>query len=170
MDTSTFATQGMRTIALSLALLFNLSAVALAQDRQRYRPDPKLTPGDTTAVTKEEVCGTSRTSLVDPIPVRVKSQVFARYGISTAGPSSYNIDHLIPMKLGGSNSIKNLWPQPLSGEWNYVLKNKLEKQLQKKVCRGELELSKAQQEIATDWVSAYKKHVGEARQGRRKLN
>src|SRR5438552_11859374 len=130
MDTSTIATQGTRTTALCL-LLINLSAVALPQDRQRYLPDPKLTPGDTAAVTKEEVCGTRHTALIDPIPVRVKGQVFARYGISTAGPSSYNIDHLIPAKLGGSNSIKNLWPQPLSGEWNYALKNKLEKQLQK---------------------------------------
>jgi hypothetical protein len=170
MDTSTFASRATRTIALSLTLLLNLSAVALPQDRQRYLPDPKLTPGDTIAVTKEEVCGTGHTALIDAIPVRVKGQVFDRYGISTAGPSSYNIDHLIPVKLGGSNSIKNLWPQPLSGEWNYVLKNKLEKQLQKKVCRGELELSKAQQEIATDWVSAYKKYVGEARRGRPKLN
>jgi len=158
----------MRTIALSLTLFFSLSGVALPQDRQRYRPDPKLTPGDTIAVTKEELCGARHTSLIDPIPVRVKGQVFDRYGISTAGPFSYNIDHLIPAKLGGSNSIKNLWPQPLSGEWNYVLKNKLEKQLLKKVCRGELELSKAQQEIATDWVSAYKKYVGEARRGRPK--
>ena len=151
-------------MALCLMLLINLSAIALPQDRQRHLPDPKLTPGDTTAATKEEVCGARHTAL-DPIPVRVKSQVFARYGISTAGPSSYNIDHLIPATLGGSNSIKNLWPQPLSSEWNYALKNKLEKQLLKKVCRGELELSKAQQEIATDWVSAYKKYVGEARRG-----
>ena len=164
MDTSTFAAQGMRIIALWLMLLFSLSAVVLPQDRQRYLPDPKLTPGDTTAVTKEEVCG-ARFPALDPIPVRVKSQVFARYGISTAGPSSYNIDHLIPAKLGGSNSIKNLWPQPLSGEWNYALKNKLERQLLKKVCRGELELSKAQHEIATDWVSAYKKYVAESRRG-----
>jgi hypothetical protein len=152
-------------MALSLMLLFTLSAVALPQDRQRYLPDPKLTPGDTTAATTEDLCGARQTAPIDPIPVKVKSQVFARYGINTAGPSSYNIDHLIPAKLGGSNSIKNLWPQPLSGEWNYSVKNKLEKHLLKKVCRGELELSKAQQEIATDWVSAYKKYVGEARRG-----
>jgi len=143
-------------------LLFSLSAVALPQNRQPYLPDPKLTPGETAAVTKEEICGARHIAL-DPIPVRLKSQIFARYGISTTGPSSYNIDHLIPAKLGGSNSIKNLWPQPLSAEWNYSLKNKLEKHLLKKVCRGELELSKAQQEIATDWVSAYKKYVAGSR-------
>src|SRR5260370_12001859 len=123
MDTSTIAIQGMRTMSLCL-LLINLSAIALPQDRQRYLPDPKLTPGDTTAVTREEVCGARHTAL-DPIPVRVKSQVFARYGISTAGPSSYNIDHLIPAKLGGSNSIKNLLPHPLSAESNSTLKNNL---------------------------------------------
>src|SRR5437899_8179304 len=109
MNTSTSATHGIRTMALSLMLIFSLSAIAVPQDRQRYLPDPKLTPGEATALTKEEVCGTSHTALIDPIPVRVKGQVFARYGISTTGPTSYNIDHLIPMKLGGSNSIKNLW-------------------------------------------------------------
>jgi len=130
-------------------------------------PDPKLTPGDTIAITKEDVCGTRHTAHADAIPVKVKAQVFDRYGISTAGPRAYNIDHLIPVNLGGSNSIKNLWPQPLSGEWNHFQKNKLEKQLEKKVCRGELDLSKAQQEIATDWVAAYKKYVVEARPARR---
>lgn len=170
MVTSIIATQRMRTIALSLALLFNLSAVALPQERRPYLPDPKLTPGDTIPVTKEEVCGNTPTALVDVISVGVKGQVFDRHGISTASPRSYNIDHLIPVKLGGSNSIKNLWPQPLSGEWNYVLKNKLEKELIKKVCRGELELRTAQQEIATDWISAYEKYVVKARRGQRKLN
>lgn len=70
----------------------------------------------------------------------------------------YNVDHLIPISLGGSNSITNLWPQPLSGEWNYTMKNKLERKLYKMVCSGAITLERARQEIAGDWVSAYKKY------------
>ncbi len=73
------------------------------------------------------------------------------------------MDHLVPVSLGGSNRVENLWPQPLSGEWSYLQKNRLEKRLQKMVCGGEVELKEAQEAIAKDWVSAYKRYVGDAR-------
>jgi hypothetical protein len=31
---------------------------------------------------------------------------------------AYELDHLIPLELGGSNDLRNLWPQPFEGEWN----------------------------------------------------
>jgi hypothetical protein len=66
---------------------------------------------------------------------------------------------LIPPKLGGSNSLKNLWPQPLAGDWTYQMKNRLERRLRKLACSGALDLRIAQQEIATDWIGAYKKYL-----------
>ena len=71
-----------------------------------------------------------------------------------------HVDHLIPPGLGGSNSLKNLWPQPLAGEWTSQMKNRLERRLRKLVCSGALDLKTAQQEIATDWIGAYKKYLG----------
>jgi hypothetical protein len=102
-------------------------------------PDPKLTPGDTVELSNDDFCGTGRTALVDKISIKVKSQVYDIYSIKADASVAYNVDHLIPVSLGGSNSIKNLWPQPLSGEWGYAEKNKLEKRLQKMVCSGEIE-------------------------------
>lgn len=43
-----------------------------------------------------------------------KSRVYNKYKISVGDRSSYTIDHLIPLSLGGSNNEKNLWPQPKS--------------------------------------------------------
>src|SRR5688572_14754425 len=151
-----------KAILLSMALTFSFSAIALSQDRPSYMPDPRLTPGHTIAVTKDELCREGQTAIRDKVSIKVKSQVFDLYGIRADTPGSYNVDHLVPASLGGSNSIENLWPQPLSGEWSYLQKNRLERRLRKMVCAGEVELKEAQEGIARDWVSAYKKYVGEA--------
>jgi hypothetical protein len=148
---------------LTLTLTFSLSAVTLSQDRPPYMPDPKLTPGHTMAVTKDDLCREGQTSIDDKVSIKVKSQVFDLYGIRPDTPGSYNVDRLVPASLGGSNEIGNLWPQPLSGEWSYLQKNRLERRLRRMVCGGEMELKRAQEEIARDWVSAYKKYVAETR-------
>ena len=153
----------LRPLLSSLALTFYLSTLALPQNRPLHLPDPKLTPGETITVTKEELCGDGRATLDDDVSIKMKSRVFDIYGIKPDAPVSYNVDHLIPTELGGANSIKNLWPQPLSGEWGYIDKNKLERRLRRMVCSGELDLKKAQEEIAGDWVDAYKRYVSAQR-------
>jgi hypothetical protein len=142
-----------------LALLFVLSLAALAQAQDRhYKPNPKLTPGDALNVTADDLCKPGHAEIEGTISVRVKSQVFDRYGIRGT-LIGYNVDHLIPPGLGGSNSIKNLWPQPLGGDWMYQMKNRLERRLSKLVCSGALDLKVAQQEMARDWIGAYKKYL-----------
>ena len=152
-----------RLLFSSLTLIFYSSTLALPQGRPLHLPDPKLTPGETVEVTKEELCKAGRSTLDDDVSIKIKSRIFDLYGIKTDTPGSYNVDHLIPTDLGGANSIKNLWPQPLSGEWGYADKNKLERRLRRMVCNGELDLKKAQEEIAGDWVSAYKRYIVEPR-------
>jgi hypothetical protein len=93
----------------------------------------------------------------------LKTQVFARYGIKDL-ESGYHVDRLVPIKLGGANSPDNLWPQPLSGEWCWARKNRLERRLHKLICHGTLDLKVAQREIALNWIEAYKKYIGEPRQ------
>jgi hypothetical protein len=149
-----------------LTLMFGFSGSAIAQQRPPYLPDRKLTPGDTVNVTKSDLCDAGNPNRAGAIPITVKRQVFDRYGIKSTEPGGYNVERLIPTNLGGSNSIKNLWPQPLSGEWNYSLKNRLEHRLHKMVCSGELDLKNAQMAITEDWVSAYKKYEGQYKRKR----
>jgi hypothetical protein len=66
--------------------------------------------------------------------------------------------------LGGSNDIKNLWPQSLDDTkpWNAKLKDRLERRLHQLVCVDPaLSLHSAQEAIASDWIAAYLKYIDE---------
>jgi hypothetical protein len=130
-------------------------------DERQFLPDPSKTPGDTLDVTKDDVCVSGYSSKVRNVPQEVKNQAYAEYGITHHEPGEYEIDHLISLELGGSNSLKNLWPQSYKTQpWNAHVKDKLENRLHEMICNGEIDMKTAQQEIATDWIAAYKKYVG----------
>lgn len=73
----------------------------------------------------------------------------------------FEVDYLITPDLGGAESLRNLWPQPYSATWNARVKDRLEQRLHQLVCAGKMDLSTAQHDIATDWIGAYKKYVGD---------
>jgi hypothetical protein len=120
-------------------------------------PDPKLTPGATLAVTPDDLCTPGFTKLVRDVPTSVKRQAYEEYGITHHEPGEYEVDHLISLELGGSNSIRNLWPQSYRTQpWNAHVKDALEDELHRLVCSGQLDLKTAQHDIARDWIEAYK--------------
>ena len=89
----------------------------------------------------------------------LRQEVFQEYGIVNAHASDYEIDYLIAPGLGGAEDIRNLWPEPYTARtWNAHVKDALEERLHEMVCAGELDLSTAQRDIATDWIAAYKKY------------
>ena len=77
--------------------------------------------------------------LPDGLPALRNSPIFNReYGITSHGPGDYEVDHLIPLELGGSNSIKNLWPEShRTSPWNAQVKDRLEAKLHELVCSGQ---------------------------------
>ena len=69
-------------------------------------------------------------------------------------PSDYELDHLIPLELGGCPDCKaNLWMEPLGAA---LRKDTVERHLHREVCAGRMELTEAQQMIAQDWYSVYR--------------
>ena len=71
----------------------------------------------------------------------------------TDSASNYELDHLIPLEIGGAPSdVRNLWPEPHYTTPNSYDKDTLENYLNKQVCSGALDLKTAQNEIATNWV------------------
>ena len=126
-----------------------------------YLPNPSLTPGDALDVTAADICVPGYSSKVRDVPESVKNQAYNEYGIYTHAPRQYEVDHLISLELGGSNSIKNLWPESYTGNWNAHIKDKLENHLHNLVCNGSLDLKAAQTEIATNWITAYIKYFGQ---------
>jgi hypothetical protein len=144
---------------LAVLLLVFLAAPVVTTQPPPSLPDPKLTPGATLPVTQEDVCVPGYTKKVRNVPQSVKDQVFAEYGITSHPPRSYEVDHLISLELGGSNSIKNLWPESYQTKpWNARVKDQLENHLHQMVCSGQLELATAQHDIAADWIAASKKY------------
>jgi len=138
-------------VALGLVVLG-----AAASGGSPLRPDPKRTPGATLEVTTADICVPGYTKKVRDVPDPVKRQVYAAYGIQTHAPREYEIDHLIPLELGGSNALTNLWPQSYQTHpWNAHVKDRLENALHRLVCAGQLPLDTAQRDIATDWIAAY---------------
>jgi hypothetical protein len=91
-------------------LLVNLHSAADTIS-QPLMPDPQLTPGDVLSTEVAAICTPGYPKSVRNVPVSVKNQVYRAYGILSHKPKEYEIDHLISLELGGSNSIKNLWPQ-----------------------------------------------------------
>jgi len=137
------------------------TSASVPSDLAPYMPDPNLTPGDVFDVTASDICVSGYSAKVRDVPQSLKDQVFAEYGITSHAPNSYEVDHLISLELGGSNSIKNLWPESYSGDWNAHVKDKLENRMHSLVCDGSLDLATAQHEEAANWIAAYKKYVGE---------
>ena len=83
-------------------------------------------------------------------------QVFAEYGIEYPVPfGSYEIDHLIPLSLGGSNEVANLWPKAAEPWPGFYEKNITGNYLLAEVCAGNIDLSIAQKRIASDWFLIY---------------
>lgn len=134
-------------------------AFAADQGSAPLLPDPRLTPGATLPVTQGDICVPGYTKKVRNVPLDVKRQVYAEYGIAHHRAGEYEVDHLISLELGGSNSIKNLWPQSYQTQpWNAHVKDDLENELHDEICRGRIGMATVQREIATDWIKAYKKH------------
>lgn len=118
-------------------------------------PDSALTPGDELPVTSSQVCQSGYSSSVRSVSTATKNKVYAEYHITSHPTGAFEVDHLISLELGGSNDIKNLWPEPAEPRPGFHEKDTLENKLHSLVCAGRMELSEAQREIASDWHAAY---------------
>jgi hypothetical protein len=121
-------------------------------------PEPSLTPGVTAGVNRDQICR-SMPPKNRIVPASLQRRVFEEYGISGAEPRAYEVDYLITPALGGTDDIRNLWPQSNSSAvWNARVKDALEDRLHDLVCDGRLDLATAQRDISSDWIAAYRKY------------
>jgi hypothetical protein len=122
-------------------------------------PDSVCTPGAVnTAVTQSNIqstiCTTGYTTVVRPpesITEPEKFQSMSAYS-SPGTASYYEYDHLVPLELGGSSDVRNLWPEPYAG--GSYIKDGVEARLNHVVCSGQVSLAAAQQAIAMNWTTA----------------
>jgi hypothetical protein len=122
-------------------------------------PERRLTPGVVHPIRVEDLCGSPGLSNDPPLSPSLEQAVFTEYGLPASSKNHYEVDYLISPSLGGTEDIRNLWPQPSSTtSWDARVKDELENHLHTLVCQGKLPLETAQKEIAGDWIEAYKRY------------
>ncbi|MDB4890481.1 MAG: hypothetical protein JWL61_2336 [Gemmatimonadetes bacterium] len=123
-------------------------------------PDKRCTPGKLMTQSRSIICNQSTRERRD-VPTSLKKEAAEAYGLSyPAEPGFMEIDHLIPLALGGDNAIENLWPEIASPTPGFHEKDRVELNLHNRVCAGELSLREAVQIIAGDWKKYYRAMLG----------
>jgi hypothetical protein len=131
-------------------------------------PDPRLTPGAlnpdvTQANIHQTICIKGYAKSIRPPAYYtngLKKQLIRQYGYADRNPRNYELDHDLPLSLGGApEDVRNLWPEPRNSEWGADKKDQLEFVLYKMVCGGDISLASAQRAIITNWIEAWKEYV-----------
>ena len=146
---------GLAVAASLLVAIVWLTRPVPAGDVPRALPVASLTPGAVADLTVAQLCAGERPPRV--VSDAARRQVLRDYRMEHVPDRSYELDALITPELGGTPVPANLWPQMYdSPVWNAYVKDQLEDLLSAMVCRREIELARAQKDIALDWVAAYK--------------
>ena len=129
-----------------------------------HAPDPSCTPGAlnaavTQATIRSTICVSGYTKSIRLAttysdPEKVNSA--RAYGY-TGNLHTAELDHLMPLELGGANDPRNLWTQPndkvgATGTTNP--KDGVESSAHAAVCAGRVTLKAAQEAILKDWTTA----------------
>lgn len=138
----------------AVALLCVLPVLAFAKGA--------TSPNVTSANIHETICIPGYTKTVRPsvaITNRIKHKLLRDAGIGESHISEYELDHVIPLALGGHPSrLENLQLQPWEGHDGAKRKDRIEVKLQCLVCSGQVSLDQARHQIAEDWQAAYHRY------------
>ena len=139
-----------------------LITMASAFAAEPITPDKKLTPGAVLTTDTALICQPGYSRTVRHTSGALKHQVYAEYGIEK-NTGHYEIDHLVPLGIGGADTRENLWPESRDTKpWNADRKDRLENYLHVEICAGHIATADAQKAMAEDWTVAYRKYLGES--------
>jgi hypothetical protein len=134
---------------------------------QTYLPDYHHTPGALNPEATQEnirstICSRGYTKQIRPpryYTDNLKKKQMHALGLH-GSPHDYEEDHLVPLCVGGApHDIRNLWPQPRSGEWGAAVRDQLEESVCRQLCRGDISLKNAQAIfLEPDWTVAYRRY------------
>lgn len=144
-----FALNNPITYTALLVSLILLGANTRAEDL--LLPNPKLTPGKIVRRDKDQ----------HGVSAGMEQKVFKRYRIPWSRRGEFKIDHLIPVELGGADSVENLWPQNLTVKpYGVERKELLTRCLQLRIAEGRITLAQAQTAMQEDWIDAFIDYLG----------
>ena len=133
----------------ALPLIAGLLLIAPAALADPAMPDPALTPGAVATTDPAVICapGYARAHRT----WRGRQNTMREYDIAPSEWRDYTDDDRVPVCLGGDNaSPKNHWAQPFD---EALVKDRLEDEMCREVCAGEISLPAAQAIFLGDWRS-----------------
>jgi len=144
------------------ALIWRLSGTTLLAciAVQAFADRGALNPDVTQDTIAQIICMPGYTKSVRPATSftnGVKALLLKREGLDPSTALDYELDHIIPLALGGHpRNMDNLELQP----WDEARrKDRVEVKLQCLVCSGQVALADAQKEIVDDWRGAYHRYA-----------
>lgn len=123
-----------------------------------------LNPAVSQTTIQSTICVSGYSSSIRP-PLSytepIKIAKIKQYGYSDTNTADYELDHLIPLSVGGDpRDPNNLWPQPRNTPvYNAGVKDQLEYKMYQMVCAGQVSLADAQAAFIPDWVEGYRKFM-----------
>lgn len=134
---------------ITLSVILVLAGGVRAQEA--LLPNPKLTPGRVAQTDKDR----------GGVTVEMEQKVFTRYRLPWTSRSAFKIDHLIPLELGGADTIDNLWPQSLRARpYGPDRKELLTEVLLQRIAKRQITVEEAREQIRRDWIDAFIDHLG----------
>lgn len=129
-------------------------------------PDPGCTPGGVNPSVTEEVLRSPawRTRCLRNCQSSEaqKHVAYGWYGFRKAKGNSgeqqvCELDHLVPLELGGADGLGNIWPEcgpdgAVLDNRDFKIKDRVESYLAEQVRAGRMPLATAQRGIAEDWM------------------
>jgi hypothetical protein len=123
-------------------------------------PNPSLTPGAALTTDASTICTPGYAASVRDVSTATKEQVYAEYGVNYPQPlGAYEVDHFIPLEIGGSNDIKNLWLEPATPAPGFHQKDQFENFEHGQVCDREITAAEAQSRMVSDWYLYWQEEV-----------
>jgi hypothetical protein len=111
-------------------------------------PDPRCTPGSVFSKSTPRVfCKSGYTAIVRHVTDATRRAVFAEYGIKSHSSGQYEVDHLVPLELGG-NSTANLFPEAAAPRPGFHDKDRLENKTHSLGCAHSRSFRSMQRAIA----------------------
>jgi hypothetical protein len=133
------------------AIIASVALTANARAQEALLPNPKLTPGRLAVRDKDR----------GGVTLAMEKKVFSRYRLPWPRRAEFKIDHLVPVELGGADTIDNLWPQSLRAKpYGADRKELLTEVLLERVAKKQITLEQAQELIRKDWIDAFVDHLG----------
>jgi hypothetical protein len=130
-------------------------------------PDKTCNPGlrnpnVTQANINVTICKAGWTATIRPpqsVTAKIKQQSLKDYGLPSSDAARTELDHLIPLEVGGSPADpRNLWVEPnyakAPSPYVHNPKDALELQVRNAICRGKITLATGQAAMVTNWTTA----------------